>query len=260
MNQTLERLHDIEKKGYQIDFGNIFNHAFENYKKIALYAGLVLFIFCVLLSIFTSISLVSILGAETMRKEFSPENFKIENISEFNLLIIQCISLILSCLLSPFFASFYKMADRGDRDQEFLVSNLFSYYKFPYLKEIIISTLLISIINLSQVFFMRYIKFDGLGTIISIFISFITFLTIPLIIFGKLKAIEAIQYSIIIIFKNPFVLLGLLIVAIIGAAVGIMGCCIGFFFTWPFIYSMIYAIYSAILGIETPVENEYKTI
>ena len=52
MNLLKERLQDIEKNGYQLDFGNVFNHAFENYKKIALYAGLVLFVFTILFGFF----------------------------------------------------------------------------------------------------------------------------------------------------------------------------------------------------------------
>ena len=35
----------------KLDFGNVFNHAFENYKKIALYAGLMIFVFFVMVRI-----------------------------------------------------------------------------------------------------------------------------------------------------------------------------------------------------------------
>jgi hypothetical protein len=258
MNQTLERLQDIEKNGYQIDFGNVFNHAFENYKKIALYAGLVLIIFAILFVIFTSVSLVSVLGVTEMTKELTPEKFKIENLSESNLLALGIFSVSISCILSPFFAAFLRMADHGDRDEEFLVSYLFSYYKMPYLKEIIVSTLLISLISFAQATLMTYLKFEILGTIITYFISFITILTIPLIIFGNLEAIDAIKHSIQIVFKQPIVLLGLIVVAIIGVFVGFMGCCIGVIFTIPFLYSMNYAIYNAIVGIDNPLENENK--
>lgn len=79
MNQTEERLLDIEKNGYQIDFANVFNHAFENYKKIALYAGLVLFVFSILFVVFIGVSLVSVIGANTLTEELSPEKLKIEN-------------------------------------------------------------------------------------------------------------------------------------------------------------------------------------
>src|SRR5436190_1293816 len=123
MNQTQERLHDIKKNGYQIDFADVFNHAFENYKKIALYAGLVLFVFSVLFVLFIGASLASIIGQTAMAKELSPETFKIENLSESNLLILRGVALLISCILSPFQAAFLKMAYCGDRDQAFHISD-----------------------------------------------------------------------------------------------------------------------------------------
>lgn len=250
MTPTQERLQDIKKNGYQIDFANVFNHAFENYKKIALYAGLVLFIFSVLFVIFIGVSLVSVMGVTAMTRELSPEKLKVENLSESNFLVFGSIALIVSCILSPFQAAFLKMAHCGDRDEEFHISDLFGYYKLPYLKEIIISTFLISAIGFAQATLLSYVHFELLGKVITYFISYITLLVSPLIIFGDLKAIEAMKYSILIIFKQPFVILGLIIVAFIGSLVGFIGCCIGVFFTLPFLYSMNYAIYSAIVGID----------
>jgi uncharacterized membrane protein len=256
MNLTQERLHDIEKNGYQIDFANVFNHAFENYKKIALYAGLVLFIFSVLFVIFIGVSLASVIGVAAMTRELSPEKLNIENLSESNILIIGAISLITSSILSPFQAAFLKMAHCGDRDEEFHIFDLFGYYKLPYLKDIIVSSFLISAIGFAQATLFSYLHLDLLGKVITYFISYITLLAIPLIIFGDLKAIEAIKYSIQIVFKQPFVILGLIIVAFIGSLVGFIGCCIGIFFTLPFLYSMNYAIYSAIIGIDSSQEIE----
>lgn len=257
MNQTLERLQEIEKNGYQIDFGNVFNHAFENYKKIALYAGSVIVIFSILFLVFAAFSLVSIIGVTEMTKELSSGQLKIEKLIQTNILAVGIISIIISCLLSPFQAAFLKMADHGDRDESFPVSSLFSFYKLPYMIEIMIATFLITVISFAQNTLMTYIKFEFLGLIINYFISFITLLTIPLIIFGNIKALDAIKYSIQIVFKQPIVLLGLIIVAIIGSLIGFMACCVGVFFTIPFIYSMNYAIYSAIIGIDTPIKNEY---
>jgi hypothetical protein len=251
MSLLKERLHDIEKNGYQLDFGNVFNHAFENYKKIALYAGLVLFVFMTLFVIFITGALISVVGVTAMTQELSPEKFKIENLSESNILVFGAISIVLTCILSPFQAGFLKMADCGDRDEEFHISTLFSYYKLPYLKEIIISSILISSINFAQATLFSFMKIDLIGAIITYSISFVTLLSIPLIIFGNLKAIASIKYSIMIVLKQPIVLLGLMVVAIIGAMVGFMGCCIGVFFTIPFLYSMNYVIYSAIVGTDS---------
>jgi uncharacterized membrane protein len=76
-------------------------------------------------------------------------------------------------------------------------------------------------------------------------------LTIPFIVFGKLNATDAIKSSCIIMVKKPFDLWALLIVAGLVSIVGIIGCGIGLFFTIPFLYSMTYAIYAAIIGFES---------
>jgi uncharacterized membrane protein len=81
-------------------------------------------------------------------------------------------------------------------------------------------------------------------------------LTIPLIIFGKLSSIDAIKSSIIIVSKQPLILLGLIIVSLIAAIIGIFGFCIGMLFTMPFVYSMNYTIYKNIIGIDSANEIE----
>jgi hypothetical protein len=250
MSLLKERLQDIEKNGYQLDFGDVFNHAFENYKKIALYAGLVLFVFTILFGIFAIATLISFLGIDIITQKLNPENLKSENLTGSSLFIYSTVILLIACLLAPFQAGFLKMADCGEKDEEFHIATLFSYYNPPYLKEIILSTFLISLVSFLQAIVLAQIKLDILGNFISNFISFLTILTIPLIIFGNLKAIEAIKYSILIVLKKPLLLLGLMIVAIIGAMVGFVGCCIGVFFTLPFMYSMNYAIYNAIVGVD----------
>jgi hypothetical protein len=251
MSLLKERLHDIEKNGYQLDFGNVFDHAFENYKKIALYAGLVLFVFTILFGIFALGILITFWGIDLVTEKLNPENLKSENLTGSSFLIYCVFVLLISCLLTPFQAGFLKMADCGEKDEEFHISTLFSYYQLPYFKEIVASTFLITSISFLQAIVFSQIKLDLIGNFISNFISFLTILTIPLIIFGNLKAIEAIKYSIVIVLKKPFVLLGLIIVSIIGAMVGFIGCCIGVFFTLPFIYSMNYVIYNAIVGIDS---------
>jgi hypothetical protein len=49
--------------------------------------------------------------------------------------------------------------------------------------------------------------------------------------------------------KQPLILLGLIVVAIIGSMVGFIGCCIRCF-TLPFMYSMYYAMYNDIIGFD----------
>jgi hypothetical protein len=255
MKTTKEKIEEIKVNGYQLDFGDVFNHAFENYKKIALYAGLMIFVFSVLIGILiVGVAIftfgVSILNEKTL------ENIKNENFTGIFMLVYIVSAIVLSCLLSPFPAGLIKMAHCGEKDEEFNISTILRYYKAPYFKELIISTIVISILGSGISSLIDYSGIKIVGSLIAMTVSFFTFLTIPLIIFGDLKAFDAIKSSIIIVSKQPIVLLGLIIVSAIASMVGFIGCCIGIFFTIPFMYSMYYAIYVSIIGIDS--ENEFE--
>jgi hypothetical protein len=252
---TQDRIEEIKKNGYTLDFGNVFNHAFENYKKIALYGGLIFFVFAILMSLFALVVLFSIFDAETVLEKLKPENLQPENLSLNSMLIFSGVSLLITCLLSPFSAGLIKMAYCAERDEEFHISTMFEYYKAPYFKELFVATFLITIVNSILSGILNYTQIPVLEAVFSVTIGLFTILMIPLIIFGKLKAVEAIQASILIVSKQPLVIFGLLVVGVIASLVGFIGCCIGIVFTIPFMYSLYYALYSEIIGFDPENEN-----
>ncbi len=257
MNKIVQdRIEDIKKNGYTLDFGNVFNLAFENYKKIALYGGLVFFVFAVVFSLIGVVVLFSIFDTETILENLTPDRFKPENMDVNSILIFSAFSLLVTCLLSPFSGGLIKMAYCAEKDEEFHVSTMFEYYKLNYFKELFVATFLVTLTNTVIGGVLNYVQVPILDVVISVIIGLFTILMIPLIIFGNLKALEAIQASVIIVSKQAFVLLGLLVVGTIATMVGFIGCCIGIFFTLPFIYSLYFAIYSEIIGFDA---EDYDT-
>lgn len=258
MKSVKERIEEIRNNGYQLDFGIVFEHAFENYKKIALYAGLMLLVFSVLITIIMLMGVVSYIGIENL-EDFSN---KLKQFSELKTMPLEVAIpmnaglILFSALINPFMAGFLKMADCGEKGEEFHVSTMFTYYKLPYFINIFSAVFMITFLSTGLSVLLEYAGFSFIGSIISITLSFITFLTIPLLIFGNLNPVDAIKSSITIVSKQPLVLLGLLIVAGIGSVIGIFGFCIGIFFTMPFMYSMNYVIYKTIIGIDAPSEIE----
>lgn len=258
MNTTQARIEVIRSTGYQLDFGTVFEHAFENYKKIVLYAGLMLLVFSIVLSIVVMAGFISYVGVENL-EEFGN---KMKQMSDSNVIPTEIAIplnlgiLLFSALINPFMAGFLKMADCGEKGEEFHLSTMFSYYKFPYFFNIFIAVFVIGVLGTGLAMLFESAGYSFVGTIITILISFLTFLTIPLIVFGNLNAIDAIKSSIMIVSKQPLVLLGLLIVAVITGIIGIFGLCIGIFFTMPFMYSMNYVIYETIIGIDQTIEIE----
>ncbi|MGE6354214.1 hypothetical protein ACQKCJ_10090 [Flavobacterium sp. NPDC079362] len=245
MKSIVEQIKDIKNQGYHLDFSDVFNSAFENYKKIALYAGLILLVFSILFGIIGSIVLAAIFGADKLS---NPAFFNIQpiHLSSTQVLYYVLGTVLFSALLSPFSAGFLRMAYCADRDQQFNVSTIFTYYKTKHFLQIFLATAIISLFSASISTFLEIQKLSNLGIIISLIISYFTFLTIPLIIFGNLKALDAIKSSFIIISKQPLVLFGLMTTVVAGLIVGFMAFFIGILFTVPLSYSMTYAIYHAI--------------
>lgn len=254
MKLIKERIEEINKNGYQLDFSTVFENAFENYKKIALYAGSMLLVFLVLFFMLVTAIIIALFGVEFINETIKPFLQHPEKISNEGQLIYTGFVLIISCLLSPFQAGFLKMADCGERGEEFKVANIFQYYKLPYIINIIGATLIISVVSSSFSFLPQNPTNQLISLFISITLTLLTYLTVPFIVFGKLNSIQAIKSSIIIVSQKPLLVLGLLIVAGLGAITGIIGFCLGVFFTIPFTYSMNYSIYKAILGIDS--END----
>ena len=250
MNTIKERIAVIKRDGYTLDFGSVFEHAFENYKKIALYGGLIIFVFFFIISLVVFVVLASFLGGAAFLEFFKPENLQVQNLGMNTLIIISAVSILIGSLLSPLTAGLIKMAYCAEHDEEFHVSTMFEFYKPPFFKELFIATFLLSLISSILSTVINYAEIPLLNVLVSLSISLFTILTIPLIIFGKLSAIEAIESSFMIVSKQPLIILGLLIVSGLGAIVGFIGCCIGIFFTIPFVYSLYYSLYNSIVGFE----------
>jgi hypothetical protein len=249
MPTTKETLDNIRANGYDIDFGTVFNNAFENYKKIALNAGLAVLLMSILICVGIGLLAVSVIGVAISTETL--EQFKVENMSILWLIAYVFCVIIFGALMSPINAGLIKMAQCASEGKEFSVGTAFEYYQSNYFKEIVIATVVITFFSSVLSTGLQWVGFQWFGIVMSLLISVLTFLTIPLIIFGDLKAMEAIEGSILIVSKQFLILFALLIVAGIFSFLGLFGFCIGIFFTIPFIYAMYYAIYREVIGNQT---------
>ena len=255
MNVTEKRIEEIKREGYDLDFTTVFGNAFENYKKIALMVGLFSLLLGLAFLVLFAVGFVLIYGMkdasffENMNAEqMQPENFSTP------FLIIYLVSVIfLTALFSPITAGFIKIARDAAKGQDVSFGTAFEYYSKPFFKEIFIAIVILTFFTTTFSFLLTLVGIQFLGGIISLIISFFTFLAIPFIIFGNLKAIEAIQASVVVVSKQILILLGLAIVGILFSFMGMIACCIGIIFTMPIIYSLYYCIYDEVIGVY---ENE----
>lgn len=249
METINQKIAQLKTNGYELKFENVFNKAFENYKKIALYAGLAILVLGFLFVFLAAIGVVSWFGAEHLNqnalKQLQVKMLQPEYIG-YQFVIV----LIINSFFSPISAGFLKMAESADKDVEFKMRQFFSYYKWSYFKELFVVIFIITFLGTGIDSLLTFYKIPVVGGIISFIISIFTVLSIPLIIFGKQKAAAAIKASISLTSSHFLTLFLLLFVAFLGSLVGLIGFCIGVLFTIPFNISMQYAIYDSIIGVE----------
>ncbi len=245
MNNDYSKVEKISNEGYELEFGTILEDAFSNYKKIAGIGGLSM----ILVGIVVVVILLGIMGVTYGFTDFTETltGLNPELMSGSSLLGFFFFSMLMAAVLSPINAGFIKMAYQADYDKPFGLNTIFDYFKGSYFKELFISAAIIAFFGNGINYLLNYFGIFFWGSLITYIVGFLTFLTIPLIIFSNLNAVQAITMSIKLVLKQPLILFGLLIVSIIFACLGIVGFCIGLFFTLPFLYSMYYTIYATII-------------
>lgn len=248
MNYIEKRLTEIKQNGYDIDLGNLINQSFENYKKTALLAGLALTIIILTLMIVSIYSLSHFIDFEN----FSEEQLVIDFNTFTPMQIASYIggSALFSMLFAPFTAGLIKIAHDVETKDEVSFSNVFDCYTTSYTKDLIFSSFIIASITSCITVGFQMIHLEFVGTIVSYIIAFLSCMTIPLIIFGNLTAIDAILNSIVVVSKQPVIIFLALVLAAIGSCVGLIAFCLGIFFTLPYLYSMYYSIYKNSVGFE----------
>jgi len=254
MQNTQQRIREINDHGYNLDFGTTFDHAFIIYKKTAVTAGLTFLLLGFI------ISMILIGGLQSVIDVSNPENsLKNLNVLEFSSLgiIAYYIGIVLfTALISPLFAGLLKMSYYAETGQPFSIATSFEYFKAPYFGKILLATLIITVGLLPISLLSQFTQYPMVGAITNFAIQIFTILIIPLIIFGKLDALEAIRGSFIIVSKKPFHIFLLIFVGSLFAICGLLGCCIGVFFTLPFVYNLYYSIYVHSVGIEVFSDKE----
>lgn len=248
MNSKYQKSDQISSNNYELDFGAVLEKSFDNYKKIAGIAGIGLIISSLLLIVIFAGIFGSIYGFANFTQTMT--GFATQLTWSTQLIIIFG-GAIFGGVFSPINAGFILMARNANTNENFGLDTLFSFFNSSYFKDLFISAVVLSLFGGLLSFGLELIGVKFLGTVVTSVLTFLTILTIPLIIFNHLDAISAITTSCKLVLKSPFVIFGLVVIAIIFCLLGVFGLCIGLFFTFPFWYSINYIIYSEIV----PVNN-----
>lgn len=259
MKSTLQRLEEIRRNGYRLELGEAINETFENYKKIALLAGAVILLFTIgLMIIFGGFAAIFV-GVATLTTTLTELGQGIP-LTATALVVNLVVSTITYGFLAVIAAGIMQMAHNASINEDFDFGTAFSHFKSEHFKELFMAGAIVTLIGSGiGVLFQIAIAEDALSTfakvgsvvsgLLSGLITLFTLIMVPLIIFGKLKAFEAIKGSFLVVSKSFWTILLLSIVFSIFAMLGFIALCIGVFFTLPVLYSMQYVIYKTAMPI-----------
>ena len=252
MKTSKSRIEEIKAHGYDLDFSMTFNLAFDAYKKMALMAGVVMLLIMIIVFGIVITASVMLVGAGDLSE--SMVNFDFKNLSAVFIVLYVAALATFAGIMNPMVAGLIQMAHNAHMDQDVAIGTAFSYYKGRHFGELFIAGFVLALFGGGISTASDLLLFPLIGSLISVLISVFTIMTIPLIIFADLKALDAISNSFALVAKNFWIILGLLIIAVICAMVGFIALCIGILFTIPFVYAMYYSIYVNAVGLEENTE------
>ena len=262
---TKAQIELMKTQGFHFDFGEIFEQTLQNFKKIALIQGLVLLVILVLFTVLIGSVAAAAIGFGEITQYFTDIN--VNGQSTVSLIVQLIVSVIGAGITTAFTAGLLKMAHLAEEGKEFGFGTAFDYYKSEFFKDLFLVGIYITLLTsgvgtlagiLMESFGEFKIGFVIFSSIFQVIAGTLTVFAIPLVIFGKLNAADAISGSISIATSKFWLILVLLLVFIIMVCLGIFGFCIGIFFTMPLLYSLYYIMYRNAFGVED--ENEIDQI
>ncbi|MFC7347601.1 beta-carotene 15,15'-monooxygenase [Chryseobacterium zhengzhouense] len=220
------------------DTGSIISHAFEMFKGVFLYAFVTMIIYLIADFVLQSITGLNFYSNYSNFRDFDEDSYRNILIDRPGISLYYSFSGLLSILLSPLYVGLIYIANKFNTKIPVEFSDLFIGYR-QNLGNILLYSLITNII-LWVSLAMCFIPF--------LFVYPLFFLGYPILLFENTNAMDAISKTYNIVKDNYSVFLGTAILAGLITFSGILLCCIGIIFTYPFIYIAMYSAYCAYLG------------
>lgn len=255
-----KRINQVIEGGYGLHLEGILSQAFGIYKKTFFSLSTISLVYMLMISVVWFFMFEYLYGysfAEIIQMaQSNPESIEAlrGNFTTTTTLIYSLVFGLASALIAPVLAGIYRLSYRQKYEGQSSVSDLFSLYRAPYFVNILIYSFVLSFV-LQMVNFLSvewFPVFGGVfGTFVQVFLQVSMVFTLPLIVFGQMNWIEAMQSSLKLALKNWFFLFFVLAIGFILSLLGFLLCGIGILFTYPFFYVVIFSIYDEVIGFET---------
>ncbi|OYQ43544.1 DUF2189 domain-containing protein [Flavobacterium aurantiibacter] len=237
-----------------LSFGEAIEQTFNTWKKIALLMGGILILLGIVAAIIYGGIFAVIFGTTDLTNEIL--NMQSLDNQTPRMVLTLIFTIIAAAVFSPITAGLLQIAHNAESGEDYSFNTAFEHYKSVHVKDIILSAVIINLVSqgFSIVGELFALQTDAISTFIagllSLVLTILTFMSIPFIIFGKLDAVESIKASISVCGRKFFIILLLMIVVGLCIGLGILGLCIGIFFTMPLYYTLQYNVYRLAIGID----------
>jgi hypothetical protein len=236
------------QNGFTLDTGSLIDESIATFKKTFLISGVAMILLIMVFAIIYGTLFAVIYGFSDLTSTMTL--LQTSQSSVIGLLSTVVITTLTSAFFAPVTAGFIHANHLAKNNQEIGINIFFEFYKSKFFKNIFISYLILGFTTAILSAGLTLINLDFLSYIVQTIIGLLSVFTLPLIIYGEQNFENAITKSIQLFFKQPLLIFVALLLAVIGMLLGLFALCIGIIFTFPYYYSMIYAIYNQAIGFE----------
>ncbi|MFT5755015.1 MAG: hypothetical protein ACI924_002266 [Flavobacterium sp.] len=236
------------QNGFTLDTGSLIDESIATFKKTFLISGVAMILLIMVFAIIYGTLFAVIYGFSDLTSTMT--QLQTSQSSVIGLLSTVVITTLTSAFFAPVTAGFIHANHLAKNNQEIGINIFFEFYKSKFFKNIFISYLILGFTTAILNAGLTLINLEVLSYVVQTIIGLISVFTLPLIIYGEQDFENAITKSIQLFFKQPLLIFVALLLAVIGMLLGLFALCIGIIFTFPYYYSMIYAIYNQAIGFE----------
>ena len=220
------------------DTGSIISHAFEMYTGVILYAVVAAIIYYIGDFFLQSISGFNYWSDFRDYEDFDGDYSQINYFNRPGTSLYFSGYGLLGIFLSPLFVGLIYITNKFNTKIAIEFSDLFIGYR-QNLGNILLYSLITNIILWISV----------IMCIVPVFFVFpLFFIGYPILLFENATAMDAISKTYNIAKENYGVFLGSAVLGVLISIAGVVLCCVGIIFTYPFVYIAMYSVYCAYLG------------
>ena len=220
------------------DTGSIISHAFEMYKGVILYAVVAAIIYYIGDFFLQSISGFNYWSDFRDYEDFDGDYSQINYFNRPGTSLYFSGYGLLGIFLSPLFVGLIYITNKFNTKIAIEFSDLFIGYR-QNLGNILLYSLITNII----------LWISDIMCIVPVFFVFpLFFIGYPILLFENATAMDAISKTYNIAKENYGVFLGSAVLGVLISIAGVVLCCVGIIFTYPFVYIAMYSVYCAYLG------------